>query len=479
MASFEYQSNNEWKVYSKEDWIKFNDGNCNYSETIIGVRNKTVDVYISKNSSLDPRYGKIFVELTDGSIKDSISVKQKANFEFTEDYKVGSKFTVAGGDLTFNVSTGEGKWWEVTTTSDWLKIKSQDTNNGKITLHADFNESSSVLQAEFEIKYQSNLGTNESLTRSISQNSRPKIPKTIDITGFNKDGYAVSEIDKECSSIKLDTSNFDQGQTLIGDKTENLENQWNYEWEVGDVKVKGTTFDFKPTAKQKYIVTLTASYKDAPDKINTNKKFDLYPAPVCPKTLVEKKGKDGVCKSRIMIAGFEAVSDETLKSQKYEFVFGYRDKNIDKYYQLKDSTYYQLKDSTKNDRYYQYDKTGFASANKWVYTQWEIGDETIKSLTACDQNGKQFPIPEDATPVSKSEEGEIGFSEGRMVASVPEAASAEIVVVSADGTVVRHIVLPPATTFDVPLGFDNLSSGFYFVKCVIGNINAREKFLVR
>ena len=454
-----------------QDWISLSTKNSLAQTDTTRIVSFKVEA-TSDNENYYARKAEITFIATKGEqeVTYDVSVIQRGLASLTVDtdniaFKVGASdtkkdFNVKKIKITSNVEWNIDDFKSDHFTIDSEKSSENNSHNGTIILTTRFNDTKEMIRESFIIEHvgPTNLEgevttdtitiqqdalpdklPNEKLYDKVLSNSILNFPETVIIQ--DKNPLCVKETVNEPFALELK------------DKIEWYNDKWEIVW-TSDAISKDSKYTVPSTPKSIKIPVI-AYYKDAPDSLRYSLDFTLYPAPKCPDSFVPKGGDNN--KSGIMIAQYKEKINNYYENP-YTFVFGH------------DSimTANILKSDTLS--YYQYENP---YQKKWVYTKWTVDKNTneekdVRSLKTCE-----------SSVGPRSEEGEIAFSGGRMVASVPVAASADIVVVSADGTVVRHIVLPPSTTFDEPLGFENLSSGFYFVKCVIGNVSAREKFLVR
>ena len=438
-----------------------------------GKGTMTMNLNVTEYTGSEAR--KAIILITGGELSRSVEVTQRKTYVIPDTNMV--LLTVKGEEKVINIKSDVH--WEIEyekNTNAWLVING--SSSGKVSGGTDneertesiaissssINESTIPRTATIIVNWKNHKDEEKKSIVTITQERSPDIPilkllnsKELDVLESTIDETAVIEVEP--------VANFEGFEP----------NRWSYKWVIDDTelsKEKKSECHFTGLNERKvYPVTATIYYNDL-ESINSTLNFNVFPSPKIPTGLVKK----GSGASGIMVASIDGVSDDELKNNGYEFVFGYGDGD--------------KSDGISSNRYWQYsDKSVVQNdiTNKWVYTQWNVttrsgSTRTVKSKYRYNTVGSKTPTPNTTrgtTAIESIEGTAIYISNDRLIAHVANPAKAMIYVTSLSGTVVKQLTFSPSCDFDEPLDLNGLPAGLYIVRCTIGSKSVEQKVVIK
>lgn len=156
-ATIKINSNTKWRISGFPSWITVSPSN--------GENNEVIDVYCDENTDIGDRSGSITVLSSDGSIEETVSVKQSGRaISLSVDVTSIILSSVAQSSQTINIRCNSD--WKISGIPEWLQVSSYSGNgNSSIVITSrSSNDSSNTRSAVINITSQT-----QSVTVKVDQ----------------------------------------------------------------------------------------------------------------------------------------------------------------------------------------------------------------------------------------------------------------------------------------------------------------------
>ena len=449
-------SNASWKAICDEKWLSFETSSEVYTNEYFGSGDGTITIRAERTDSTYLREATITVMLLDANLQRTIHVAQLGTAKLTHTEKLHFKVNESSESIKITDCNVD---WRVFVEDgiSWLKVESpkglKGKGNGSVSMHADFNDDTeNDRSTNVYIKYLGPKGDSITSKVPVIQDRCPIVPEKMELVGLDVELGVESEIGEDFK-VAVETSGYDN------------EDKWLFNWSVDGQKQSSTSsaLNYNPSEKKSYEVEVEISYKDDPTNESLKQKltFNVYPSPKSP-TNISTKGNGS---SGIMIASVDNATEQELKDNGYEFVFGY---------DSSDGTPQTV--GVRKERYCQYPDAKIVQSklNKWVYTQWVIDNRTIKSKNVKGTNETRVTDGIEDTELMPAM-----LKNGRLIASFSEPTPALIQVLTTSGTLVKQMQYQPRYVYNENLLLNDLATGLYIVRCTIGDQTIEEKAMIK